>query len=132
MLRYTTYIQQQAIRFRRWGRAGYSAFRSMLRVVTIGRLTVSVSDKAMLKAKSGRIVSSSTHIIFSDLIADLFALEEEINEQNLICQLLPVNVQDTYAAAHTLHTIKYYKRLKRYNLLFNRFFVNNKLNSKQL
>ena len=41
--------QKQAFRFRRFCRAGWAAFRSMHREVTIGRLAARVADSSLAK-----------------------------------------------------------------------------------
>jgi len=49
-------IQKQkakSIRFRRWSRTGYAVFCSLTCCVTIGALSVSVSDKTLQKANNG-------------------------------------------------------------------------------
>ena len=45
-----TFRTSSSIRFRRWSRVGYAVFSSLVCNVTIGMLSVSVSDKTLQKA----------------------------------------------------------------------------------
>jgi len=44
--------QQKSIRFRRWSRKGYAVFCSLTCVVTIGCVSISISDKSLQKTSS--------------------------------------------------------------------------------
>ena len=46
------YKQPKSIRFRRWSRKGYAVFCSLTCVVTIGCLSISISDKSLQKTSS--------------------------------------------------------------------------------
>ncbi|GHT18005.1 hypothetical protein FACS189429_3450 [Bacteroidia bacterium] len=91
------------LRFRRWGRAAYSAFRSMNRVVTIGRLVVSVADKAMLKLKNLRLQVSGSRL--SNEATDtenLELLNFDVLNLQMELQMLPVVAQKNDVAAAAL------------------------------
>ncbi|MDR1543910.1 MAG: hypothetical protein LBS50_05785 [Prevotellaceae bacterium] len=70
------------LRFRRWGRAGYSVFCSINRVVTIGQLAVALADKAILKLNN-RIIETVDLLVGSKL-EDIF--EKLKAENNFISQ----------------------------------------------
>src|ERR1035437_10127615 len=72
-----------SIRFRRWSRAGYAVFCSLSRIVTIGSLAVSISDKSLQKALG---VSKRTVPAFAsddespDHLPELLELDATINQ----------------------------------------------------
>ncbi|MDR2823679.1 MAG: hypothetical protein LBB41_00595, partial [Prevotellaceae bacterium] len=93
-MKYNILHSKQILRFRRWSRAGYSAFRTLNRVVTIAQLRVSIADKAMLKLKFG-ICNAVNCLIFNTL--ECF-FEELKNEKDFVfqnifqMQMMPVAV----------------------------------------
>ena len=71
-----------SIRFRRWSRAGYAVFCSLACAVTIGCVSISITDKSLQKAVG---VSKSSICAFAsesespDKLSELSYLEATIN-----------------------------------------------------
>lgn len=59
-----THITAKVLRFRRWSRARYAVFVSMSCAVSIGVLSVSVSDKSQLKLHT--LVAADNHFVFGE------------------------------------------------------------------
>jgi len=58
----TQHFKQKNIRFRRWSRVGYAVFVSLSAVVSIGCLSVSISNKSVIKSNNPVFVSENTLI----------------------------------------------------------------------
>jgi hypothetical protein len=80
--------QQKSIRFRRWSRKGYAVFCSLTCVVTIGCVSISISDKSLQKISS----SYSNSICLNEKEspdklkeqADLEILVQQFHEMELV------------------------------------------------
>jgi hypothetical protein len=55
----TQHFKQKNIRFRRWSRVGYAVFVSLSAVVSIGCLSVSISDKSVIKSNNPVCISEN-------------------------------------------------------------------------
>ena len=80
----TQHFKQKNIRFRRWSRVGYAVFVSLSAVVSIGCLSISISDKSVIKSKNAVYISENTLNINiteeQDKTSDLeFHLEQNFN-----------------------------------------------------
>jgi hypothetical protein len=87
----------RSIRFRRWSRAGYAVFCSLTCCVTIGSLSVSVSDSILQKTNG-----ITRNEVFSS-ISDLFSAGKEVVDPEVLLQktsevLLPEMSNDGIAA----------------------------------
>jgi len=80
----TQHFKQKNIRFRRWSRVGYAVFVSLSAAVSIGCLSVSISDKSVIKSKKAVYISENMLNINiteeQDKISDLeLHLEQKLN-----------------------------------------------------
>lgn len=79
-----------AIRFRRWSRAGYAIFRSLKNNVTIGNVSVEISDKSLQKTTSPskfNLLNTEYDADSPDKIKELSEIEialAQFNELNLV------------------------------------------------
>ncbi|NLO69738.1 MAG: hypothetical protein GX102_02055 [Porphyromonadaceae bacterium] len=83
----------KTIRFRRWSRKGYAVFAGLNKVISIGRIGSSISDKALLKNKRTSIFSS----FFTFDNSDLFYYDEEPHKEQLEYDLFSQNFALTKA-----------------------------------
>jgi hypothetical protein len=89
-MKYTANNTANTIRFRRWSRTGYAVFCSLSCTVTIGKLSVSVSDKTLQKSTNepsnalyANALKSNSDSFESDILE--FDIElEQTNEASLI------------------------------------------------
>jgi hypothetical protein len=86
----TSALHIKILRFRRWGRAGYSIFRSICQVVNICRLRISIAKTSMLKLKSNiskiinYLIFNNLENYFEKLNEDGTAFLQNIFQENLI------------------------------------------------
>ena len=92
-----TYLSQTSLRFTRWSRAGYAVFKSLSSAVTIGFLSVSISDCSLIAS----IQKSINQIFTSDLPEDNIVNQSftlaEITELNLALNCVPLHKTDSAA-----------------------------------
>ena len=89
----------KTLRFRRWSRVGYAVFCSLACSVSIGSLSISVSDKTLQKSTSHTINNEDSNTLefgFDDSETDLSELNATTLQQRLNI-LTPVATD--YAAA---------------------------------
>lgn len=93
-----------SLRFTRWSRAGYAVFKSLSSAVTIGFLSVSISDCSLKESIQRSINQIFTNDLAEDNITDQAITKAEINELNLSLNCVPV--QQTDSAAHSVFSLK--------------------------
>ncbi|MFZ4726032.1 MAG: hypothetical protein ACOYMD_11370 [Paludibacter sp.] len=94
-----TLTTSKTLRFRRWSRVGYAVFCSLACSVTIGSLSISVSDKTLQKSTSNTIDNQDSNNLefgLDDSESDLSELSATTLQQQLNI-LTPVATD--YAAA---------------------------------
>jgi hypothetical protein len=97
----------KTLRFRRWSRVGYAVFCSLACSVTIGSLSISVSDKTLQKSTSNSINNLySCHLEFGsdENETDLSALDAKTLQQQL--GILTSVATDTVAARNNIINIR--------------------------
>jgi len=90
-----------SVRFRRWSRAGYAVFRSLGKNVTIGNLTIAISDKALQKSDSTslKLCCFADDTTKSDGIKEGLELKSILSELE-IAILTEANSDKVAACAH--------------------------------
>ncbi|MCQ2274189.1 MAG: TonB-dependent receptor [Bacteroidales bacterium] len=77
-MKHQNFIRQQAFRFRRFSRYGYAAFRSMHRVVNIGRLAIHVADHQL--KKSAVVLALAVPVV----AGSAFAQDDDVLDEHLL------------------------------------------------
>lgn len=98
-----TYLSQTSLRFTRWSRAGYAVFKSLSSAVTIGFLSVSISDSSLKES-----IKSISNLIFNNDTQEDDISEEEVNqakisELNLLINNISSNNLDCSAHSNLLY-----------------------------
>ena len=81
-----TLTTSKTLRFRRWSRMGYAVFCSLACSVSIGSLSISVSDKTLQKSTSHTINNEDSNTLefgFDDSETDLSELNATTLQQRL-------------------------------------------------
>ncbi len=91
--------KQLSLRFRRWSRARYAIFVSLSQNVTIGVLSVSVSEKSTQKTSSHKLLllNNSTNNNNENTNSEVEAVEFNLQNESLIISI--ANSCDKAAAA---------------------------------
>ena len=86
-----------SLRFTRWSRAGYAVFKSLSSAVTIGFLSVSISDCSIKNVTQQFTNQLDTTTLDGDDISDEKINFAEISELNLLLNSISINQSDRVA-----------------------------------
>lgn len=86
MFRKKTY-QTIRVRFRKWNRKGYALFASLHKIVSIGKVGLSISDKSLKKSKTGVLKA-----IFDTALLQLNDVGEEPDTQQNNLTLVAIQI----------------------------------------
>lgn len=91
------FYSKTLLRFTRWSRAGYAVFKSLNSAVTIGVLSVSISDCSLKESIQNFVNELFINDLAEDDIDDQALTIAQINELNLAFNCVPFHQTESAA-----------------------------------